>query len=45
MVTPLDRRDLIAAKRRQLYFLAALPVAPKTTVFWRSLWQSAEEPA
>jgi hypothetical protein len=36
-VALLDRRELIAAKRRQPYVLVALLAAPKATVFWRSL--------
>jgi hypothetical protein len=44
MVAPLDRRKLIAANRRLFYLIAVLLVAPKTAVFWRSLWPSTEEP-
>ena len=43
MVAPLDRRKLIAAKRRLFYLIAVLFVAPKTTAFWswgsgRTFW-------
>jgi hypothetical protein len=43
MEDPLDLRDPVAAKRRQLCLLAARLVAP-TTAFWRSTWPTDEEP-